>query len=171
MGGMPSSQPGESSMMHFVLLACATLAFAACTSPPTAESNTPAVAINLGETAATDRAWAALANNTSSQDRANWEVVEARVVQGAEIAELFEGDARLGCWFGPEPPANRVVEPAGSYWYVQMRPAPATPLPPWGTTSPTAPPRVPEPFLKDAQFLIDPAGGMIVARRLVCVVY
>ncbi len=113
-------------------------------------------------------AWQALEPNTKSHDRANWAVVEVRSVSGGVVAEEFEGRVLYGYCGGPEPPANGAIDPSQSYWYVELRPQPATPSGP--SMSPTAPPLVPEPFLQRALFLID-EGGDVIARMLACVVY
>jgi len=118
-----------------------------------------------------DDVWIALEPNTSSHDRSNWQVVEAQVAAGMEVAEHFQGDPAPGCWTGPKPPENEEINPAKDYWYVWMAPYPATPEPFYGTPSPTAPPLIPEPFLKEAYFLVDPTNGEVIARRLIRVVY
>jgi hypothetical protein len=84
------------------------------------------------------------------------------------VAKEFEGWVCYGYCGGPAPPPNGEIEPSGRYWYVEMKPQPATPSGP--SMSPTAPPLVPEPFMFQALFLIDD-GGQVIARALVCVVY
>jgi hypothetical protein len=116
-----------------------------------------------------DAAWQALAPNTSSGDRANWQVIQARQVKGQDVAQEFAGEPSLGCWMGPTPVPNGQIQPGADYWYVEMQPQPVTPLP-GPTVSPTAPPFVPEPFLYQAFFLLD-VDGRIVARKLYCVIY
>jgi len=116
-----------------------------------------------------DIAWDALAPNTSSGDRANWQVTVAEVVTGRDVADEFEGEAWLGCWKGPTPVPNGAIQAGADYWYVEMQPKAATPLP-RPTLSPTAPPSIPEPFLRQALFLID-MDGNVVARKLFCVIY
>ena len=64
---------------------------------------------------------------------------------------------------------NGEIKPEGDYWFVGMSPKSATPLP-RPTLSPTAPPFIPEPFLRQALFLID-MDGNVVARKLFCVIY
>ena len=115
-----------------------------------------------------DIAWEALEPNTISHDRANWAVVEVRTAPGRSVAEEFEGRGFDGSCWGPAPPPNGKIKPAETYWYVKMKPHPATPNRP--TVSPTAPPSVPEPFMAWAIFLIDD-NGQVVARMLACVVY
>jgi hypothetical protein len=116
-----------------------------------------------------DITWDALAPNTSSSDRANWEVTAAEVVKGRDVADEFEGEAWLGCWKGPTPVPNGEIKAGTDYWYVEMQPKPATPLP-GSNLSPTAPPSIPEPFLRQALFLLD-FDGKVVARKLFCVIY
>ena len=69
---------------------------------------------------------------------------------------------------GAELPPNRELDSSESYWYVEFRPASATPSGP--SMSPTAPPLVPGPFMHQALFLTN-GGGQVVARMLACVVY
>ena len=114
-------------------------------------------------------AWHALAPNTSSGDRANWQLIAIKQVQGREVTDEFEGEPSPGCWQGPTPMPNGEIDAGAGYWYVEMRPEPATPLP-TVTLSPTAPPLIPEPFVRQALFLIDSEGN-IVARKLFCVIY
>ena len=120
-----------------------------------------------------DAAWIALEPNTSSHDRGAWDVVESRSVRGAEIRELFAGEPVPGeCVSGPKPPENSEIEPESSYWYVVLEPHPATPVPiPSEVYSPTAPPNIPEPFLRAAHFLFEQETGQVVARKVYCVIY
>jgi hypothetical protein len=124
----------------------------------------------LTEEQARNLAWQALDPNTSSHDPANWELIDLRQVAGGEVAGEFEGRATYGCP-GPTPGPNGPIDAAATYWLVQFQKRPATP--PAGATplSPTAPPNVPEPFIYQAFFLIDPDSGQVVARRLLCVIY
>ncbi len=117
---------------------------------------------------AQDAAWNALEPNTSSHDRANWLVVTVEQTTGRAVAERFSGRVAPGCP-GPEPPANQAIDPGAAYWYVVFQPKPATPS---GTPlSPTAPPFVPEPSVREAQFLVAADGGTVVARHVACVIY
>jgi hypothetical protein len=143
-----------------LVIAVLALALAACSGPTEP----------LSEQQVLDVAWEALEPNTSSHDRANWEGAEVRHVAGREVAEQFEGRPAPGCP-GPTPPANGAISPSGAYWYVHLKRRPATPVPQTGTIPPTAPPVVPEPFMYQAMFLIDPAAGQVVARKLYCVIY
>ena len=125
---------------------------------------------SLGEEQVLHAAWESLKPNTSSHDRANWEVVELRQVAGREVAEQFDDEPAPSCP-GPAPPANGTSRGSGAYWYVELKPRLATPVPQEGTISPTAPPVIPEPFARRALFLIDTADGRVVARKIFCVVY
>jgi hypothetical protein len=127
--------------------------------------------VEPGRSQVVEIVWEALEPNTSSRERSNWQVVEVRSVSGESVAERFEGDPAPGCWSGPEPPENKAVRASKTYWYVLMVPTPATPEPYPGTPSPTAPPQIPEPFLREAHFLVDPRTNEIVARKLHCVIY
>lgn len=124
----------------------------------------------LDEQGARDLAWRALEPNTSSHNRSAWQVVSLRTVGGADVREMFAGTpVPGGCAPGPTPPENSPIVAARRYYLVEMRPRPATALP--EQLSPTAPPNVPEPFVYQADFLIDVASGQIVARKLRCVIY
>ena len=120
-----------------------------------------------------DIVWQALEPNTSSHSQAAWELVEAKMVEGQDVPDLFEGEpVPGGCAPGPSPPENAEIALSDSYWYVQMRPRAATPKPlPTEQYSPTAPPRVPEPYLYQAHFLVDARTGQVIARKLFCVIY
>lgn len=125
----------------------------------------------LPEAQVLDIVWNALDPYTSSHNRPAWQVMETQFGKGESVAKVFDGEPATGCWSGPPPPENGEINPANDYWYVLMAPYPATPEPFFGTSSPTAPPLIPEPFLKQAHFLIDPRAGDIIARKLICVVY
>ena len=127
----------------------------------------------LSEEQVIDIVWQALEPNTSSHDRSAWETVSVQTVAGRDVQDLFAGEPVPGhCVSGPTPPDNAVIAPDGSYWYVLMQPRSATSVPqPTEQYSPTAPPAVPEPFLYQAHFLVDPSTGQIVARKLYCVIY
>ncbi len=153
--------------LAFVALALA-LGMAACASPQIVPSQQQA---GPGEQQAGDLAWQALEPNTASHARANWEIVEVKQVAGRDVAAQFDGDPAPGCWKGPTAVPNGKVDPAGAYWYVHLKPRPATSPPPQRTRSPTEPPDVPEPFMFEALFLIDAADGHVVARKLACVIY
>jgi hypothetical protein len=144
----------------FVSMICLCFVSAACA--PQVDS--------IREAEVSDIVWQALEPNTSSHNRAAWEIVEARIVTGETIQDQFEGGT--GCAPGPQPPDNATIGSDVSYWYVQFKPRPATPLPePTEQYSPTAPPRKPEPFVYQADFLVDAATGEIVARKIYCVIY
>lgn len=158
-------------MLSLVLLlaACSDLRSSPVAAPQSSPS--PETQSSLSEEALLDEVWKALEPNTSSHERVNWDVISIVQISGEQVAEQFAGEPAAGCWSGPEVPDNKPIDPAGRYWYVQMTPRSATPEAPWGTSSPTAPPLIPEPFLRQAHFLVDAQSGEIVARRLVCVVY
>jgi hypothetical protein len=126
---------------------------------------------SVSEQQAVDRAWQALEPNTSSEDRTKWRVVAAHEVTGSQVAAEFEGEAALGCWKGPTPAPNQPIRESGSYWYVHLAPHAVTRNPKYTPISPTAPPPIPEPFLREARFLIDAQDGRVVARKLFCVIY
>ena len=144
----------------FIAIAVLTLALTTC-STKTAP---------LREQQVIDIAWLALEPNTSSHNQAAWEVVSVQSVRGQEVLDMFEGEP-VSCP-GPTPPKNAMIALDSFYWYVQMQRRPATPQPqPTEQFSPTAPPRIPEPFLYLAHFLIDSRTGHVVARKFDCVIY
>lgn len=147
----------------FISMACLTLALTACS----------AKAVPLSQQQVADIVWQALESNTSSHNRAAWEIVTVHSSTGREVQALFAGEpVPGGCAPGPTPPANAAIVLDQTYWYVQMKPRSATPRPqPTEQYSPTAPPSVPEPFVFQADFLVDASTGQIVARKLHCVIY
>ena len=151
------------------------LALLACSSSGDAVDNselTDIVEDAVDESELIDIVWEALEPNTSSHDLANWDAVDIREVKGNEVVEQFEDDPAPGCWLGPLPPENGTIDPSQTYWYIQMKPQSATPIPPKeGENSPTAPPNVPEPNTRGATFLLDIDSLEIVARKLICVIY
>lgn len=155
-----------------ILISIILIVLAGCLPAP---SSTPALPspVPLGEQQVIDIVWQAFDPNTSSHDRTAWDIIEVRSVTGQEVQDLFKGDTIL-CGYvpGPTPPANASLVPDGSYWYVVIRRHPVTPQP-WPTElySPTAPPRIPEPFTYEANFLVDAITGQVVARRIFCVIY
>jgi hypothetical protein len=147
----------------FISIACLTLALAACS----AQASPP------GEQQVSDIVWQALEPNTSSHNRTAWEIVRMETVTGRDVQDQFEGEpAPGGCVPGPQPPDNAGIALDGAYWYVQMKPRSVTPVPgPAEQFSPTAPPNIPEPFVYQADFLVDANTGKIAARKLYCVIY
>lgn len=127
-------------------------------------------ASTLSQEQVRELAWQALDPNTSSHDPANWDVIDLRQVEGREIAKEFEGQPATGCP-GPTPLPNAPVDAIESYWLVQFQKRPVSPPTDATPLSVTAPPNVPEPFMYQAFFLIDPGSGQVVARRLICVIY
>jgi len=144
------------------------LLLTACAAEPEPSATPEPGPPELDPDSASNIAWGALEPNTKSHDRANWTVVEIRRVSGQSVAEEFDGWIFYGACGGPEPSPNGEIDPSQTYWYVEFKPAPATPSGP--SMSPTAPPLVPEPFMVRALFLIDD-GGQVIARMLACVVY
>jgi len=151
--------------MSRLVLTCVaiTLFISGCISPSSDEKY-------LTKQQALDAAWKALEPNTTSHDQANWQATTVELVDSQEVAGQFEGEAAPGC-LGPTPPPNRQISTSGRYWYVVLQPTSATPVPHPGTPSPTAPPVIPEPFTRQAQFLLDATEGTVVARKLSCVIY
>jgi len=147
----------------FTLMACLTLALTACSAKP----------VPLSQKQVVDIVWQALEPNTSSHNQSAWEIIDVQPVTGQEVQALFEGGpVPGGCAPGPTPPANATIILDGSYWYVQMQPHSATPQAQVTEQfSPTAPPNIPEPFVYQADFLVDASTGQIVARKLRCVIY
>jgi hypothetical protein len=155
-------RPTIANARLLIALTCCTGLLGACGSPTAALPT---------EQQIRDAAWTALEPNTSSHNRTNWEFVQVKQVKGQEISSKFDGRPSAGCWMGPTPSPNEAISPAGSYWYVELKPHPATPVPRNRTVSATEPPAVPEPFLRQALILLDVSDSKIVARKLFCVVY
>ena len=154
-------------MMILMLISCSIFPSADGESQEADQGDTS----ELSQLQVLDIVWQALEPNTASHDRSNWQVIEAETVSGGSLAGRFEGEPAPGCWSGPEPPENEDVISSKNYWYILMAPSPATPEPFDGTPSPTAPPQIPEPFLREAHFLVDPKSGEVIARKLLCVIY
>jgi len=158
------------------LIAMMSILIASCSStiPPTQNKSQGMDAIkepSIRQSQVVDIVWDTLEPNTSSHNQSNWQVIEVNMVTGEEVIDRFEGESITGCWFGPRPPENKEINPSNNYWYVLMIPSPATPKPFYGTPSPTAPPLIPEPYIKYAHFLVDAINDEIIARRLICIVY
>ena len=126
---------------------------------------------SLSQSQVIDIVWDALEPNTSSHNRSNWQAKEVELVIGEDVVKRFGEEPTTGCWFGPKPPENKEINTSKQYWYVLIIPYSATPEPFYGTPSPTAPPLIPEPFLKYAHFLVDVSSGEVISRRLICIVY
>jgi len=156
--------------LRWVCLLVCLVAFCAC-DVISETGETPQRQTGLTQEEAVSAAWVAFEPNTSSHDRGNWDVVEARELAGREVADQFEGRVAPGCYVGPTPPANSDIRASGQYWYVHLKARPATPLPSTGTVPPTAPPRIPEAFVREAWFLLDRTSGQVVARKIHCVIY
>lgn len=112
-----------------------------------------------------DIAWGALQPNTSSQNRTNWEVVEAAKVLGRDVVNLFSPNGLDRCPI-PQPPENQAIRASSEYWYVRTKPIAAFPAGS-GSSNPGEV-SAPEPFIKTALFLIDPFTGQITARKFIC---
>lgn len=115
-------------------------------------------------------AWETLEPYTSSHNQANWRTLEARSLRGDNLPEVFDKRRDLYC-FGGRALAAEDIRPDATYWYVLLEPRLATPPPEITPLSPTAPPRIPEPFARQAHLLIDASDGRAAAFRLGCVVY
>jgi hypothetical protein len=119
---------------------------------------------------ALDITWRTLKPYSSSKDRDKWEISELRKVAGRDVVSEF-AEINFAYCPGPAPKENQAIKPTGRYWYIVVQPHPATPMPPVGETSPTAPPNIPEPFVREASFLIDMFDGTLIAVKMNCVVY
>ncbi|NIS83366.1 MAG: hypothetical protein GTO14_24940 [Anaerolineales bacterium] len=114
-------------------------------------------------------AWAVLEPISTSEDRANWLVLRAEEVKGREVEDELADLPSFGCFHEVVP--NPPIERSKTYWYVVFKPEPATPKPVGRTPSPTEPPAIPEPFIGEARFLVDPESGEVVAQAIYCIVY
>jgi hypothetical protein len=121
----------------------------------------------LGQDQILDITWKSLEPSTSSQNRGNWEIVEVSRVLGREVIDEFPGLQISNCP-GPTPPENGAIRFSSEYWYVRVMPrhllSAARKSP--SASAPNA--IAPEPLFRDAQFLIDPVSGHVIARRYIC---
>ena len=122
-----------------------------------------------GEPEIRNQAWKSLQPNTLSQNETNWEFIEVKQVIGYQVEDLFESRNAPSACMGPAIAPNEQINPSVTYWFVHLVPIKVTPLP--GEISPTAPPRIPEPFTLQALFLLDTTDGRVIARKLDCVIY
>jgi hypothetical protein len=121
----------------------------------------------VGQQKALEIAWETLVPNTSSQNRENWDICDARRVRGSDVAQEFS-DIRFQNCPGPIPSDNEAIRLSSDYWYVRVAPLPATPFALDDTHSTTSIPTIPEPMIREAAFLIDPSTGDVIARRYDC---
>ena len=150
---------GQLGILSMSLLAI--LFLNACTSARTSS-------ITQGE--AENIAWETLQPYTSSQMRTNWAIRDTQIVKGDALPDAFQKERIDTCFqFSNEPPPPENIRPSVKYWLVEFAPLPATAQ---GTPlSPTDPPHIPEPFLRQALILIDATTGQVDAVRLSCVIY
>jgi hypothetical protein len=114
-----------------------------------------------------DITWAELRPSTSSQTRKNWEYVDADRVYGREVVNEFSSLQVSNCP-GPQPPENNAIRSSSEYWFVRVVPGRVLDPTPKSAQSSTPDSVEPEPLFLEAQFLIDPFSGEIIARRYVC---
>lgn len=124
---------------------------------------------SITEPQAIDIAWQTLEPYTNSHQRGYWQAAEVQTVTGKDLPVVFQKPRDEYC-FGSRKPAGEEISSAGRYWFIEMRPIPATAIPET-PLSPTAPPRKPEPFIPQAFFLIDRTSGSVAGFRIQCVVY
>lgn len=126
-------------------------------------------ASSVTQDAAVTAAWNALDPVTTAHNRANFELSEARLVQGKEVAQNFANErTNAYCW-GTRVPANSAIDFNSQYWYVHLKRRVMTPIP-VTRVSPTQPPAIPDWNIPEAFFLIDARTGQVIARRILCVV-
>lgn len=111
-----------------------------------------------------DITWKTLEPNTSSQNRGNWKVKDIFRVFGRDVVTEFSG-LRISNCPGPNPPENSAIRSSSEYWFVRVEPANQDGKRPQSSTPDSI---APEPLFKQAQFLIDPFSGDIIARKFVC---
>lgn len=139
------------------------------TDTPTASSTAVPSQETFDRTQAEAIAWEVLEPISRSKDRANWLVLQSEQVQGRDVEDEIPDQAQFGCFHEVEP--NPPIVGSKIYWYVVFKPAPATPMPLGRTPSPTEPPAIPEPFIQEARFLVDPESAQVVAQAVYCVIY
>jgi hypothetical protein len=119
--------------------------------------------------AAVDAAWRALDPVTASHNRANFEMGDARLAKGEDVAQRFANErVNSYCW-GTRVPANAMIDYNATYWYVHLKHRAMTPIP-ITRVSPTQPPAIPDWNIPEAFFLIDTRTAQVVARAIMCVV-
>lgn len=111
-----------------------------------------------------DITWETLQPSTSSQSRGNWRVKDILRVYGRDVVTEFSALQVSNCP-GPNPPENSAIRSSSEYWFVRVEPLEQVGKKPDSTTPDTI---APEPLIKQAQFLIDPFSGAVVARRYIC---
>lgn len=114
-------------------------------------------------------AWNALDPVTTAHNRANFELIEARLVQGKEIAKDFANERTNSYCWGTRVPANSAIDSNSQYWYVHLKRRVMTPIP-VTRVSPTQPPAIPDWNIPEAFFLIDARTGAVIARDIRCIV-
>ena len=114
-------------------------------------------------------AWQSLQPLSHSGDQANWHILRSEQVLGGEVEDEFMDVSDFGCPQGEEP--NEPIHGGRTYWYVMLQPLSATPRALGRTPSATEPPAIPEPYIIEAHFLIDPTNGEVIARAIQCVLY
>jgi hypothetical protein len=122
---------------------------------------------------AVETAWQDFLPLTASRSRVNWDVVEVTQVKGGEVAKQFSGINPFYCVAGRSPQKmkeNETIDAAKTYWQVHFRPKPVTAIP-HTRISPTEPPAIPEPNLRDVYYLLDLSDLHIVARAFGCVIF
>lgn len=141
----------------FLLVLVLLFALTACTDP------------SVTQDAAVDAAWRALDPVTASHNRANFEVSDARLAKGDDVAQRFANErVNSYCW-GTRVPANAMIDYNATYWYIHLKHRAMTPIP-ITRVSPTQPPAIPDWNIPEAFFLIDARTGQVVARSILCVV-
>lgn len=112
-----------------------------------------------------DIAWKALEPNTSSQNRSNWDILQAEKVTGLQVVDQFGDAGYLKCP-GPAMPENLAIRASTEYWYIKAVPVHLLEGSQKASNAPDG--LVPEPILQEATFLIDPFSGQVVARKFFC---
>lgn len=121
----------------------------------------------LKQDAVLDIAWENLSPYTSSQNRLNWEIVEARRLAGREVVQLFSNTGLRRCP-GPIPPENQAIRASSEYWYVKVVPSHLIANGQSNRPGSNSNDPIPEPIIREASFLIEPFSGDVVARKLYC---
>lgn len=155
------------AILASLVVSCSTLNSTAVT--PAASPTTERASGTMDRAQAEAIAWEALEPISHSNDRGHWLVIRAEQVRGREVEDEIPALAQFGCFHQAQP--NPPIERSKIYWYVVFKPAPATPRPLERTPSPTEPPAIPEPFIQEARYLVDPEHAQVVAQAVYCIVY
>lgn len=119
---------------------------------------------------AIDIAWVTLEPNTDTHLRKNWEILDAKKVQGGEVVSEFISTRMSQCP-GRMVPENLPIKVSSEYWYIKVSPNEEISQPITDSPSTSTQTAILENQISEAMFLIDSFGGSVVAQKLICQAY